>query len=168
LRGAQREPRGAALPPRPLFVRIKRIAVPSQPLSLSLSLSPPQVAGRTCSSCSERTPASGCHMRSPSPCADPNPPIAAWMLPACFRNRPVSTTLPLTCSRAPQHHQRTDICPQRKERSSTSHARNPFNLFFLFLFGSCLMVRRWRLIGYFPILYNPSTINQSATMNTAQ
>jgi hypothetical protein len=22
---------------------------------------------------------------------------------------------------------RTDICPQRKERSSTSHARNPFN-----------------------------------------
>jgi hypothetical protein len=40
LRGAQREPRGAALPPRPLFVRIKRIAVPSQPLSLSLSLSP--------------------------------------------------------------------------------------------------------------------------------
>jgi hypothetical protein len=27
---------------------------------------------------------------------------------------------------------RTDICPQRKESSSTSHARNPFNLnFFL-------------------------------------
>ena len=25
---------------------------------------------------------------------------------------------------------RTDICPQRKESSSTSHARNPFNLSF--------------------------------------
>jgi hypothetical protein len=72
---------------------------------------------------------------------------------------------------------RTDICQQRKESSSTSHARNPFNLNF-FLFGSvsdgpevalnwlfpdliffdsaqCLMVRRWRLIGYFLILYNP-------------
>jgi hypothetical protein len=50
---------------------------------------------------------------------------------------------------------RTDICPQRKERSSTSHARNPFNLTF-FDSAQCLMVRRWRLIGYFPILYNPT------------
>jgi hypothetical protein len=49
---------------------------------------------------------------------------------------------------------RTDICPQRKESSSTSHARNPFNLNF-FDSAQCLMVRRWRLIGYFPILYNP-------------
>jgi hypothetical protein len=23
----------------------------------------------------------------------------------------------------------------------------------------CLMVRRWRLIGHFPILYNPPTVN---------
>ena len=49
---------------------------------------------------------------------------------------------------------RTDICPQRKESSSTSHARNPFNLNF-FDSAQCLMVRRWRLIGCFPILYNP-------------
>jgi hypothetical protein len=49
---------------------------------------------------------------------------------------------------------KTHICPQRKERSSTSHARNPFNLNF-FDSAQCLMVRRWRLIGYFPILYNP-------------
>jgi hypothetical protein len=41
---------------------------------------------------------------------------------------------------------RTDICPQRKESSSTSHARNPFNLNF-FDSAQCLMVRRWRLIG---------------------
>jgi hypothetical protein len=46
---------------------------------------------------------------------------------------------------------RTDICPQRKESSSTSHARNPFNLNF-FDSAQCLMVRRWRLIGHFPIL----------------
>jgi hypothetical protein len=45
---------------------------------------------------------------------------------------------------------RTDICPQRKESSSTSHARNPFNLNFLDS-AQCLMVRRWRLIGYFLI-----------------
>jgi hypothetical protein len=51
---------------------------------------------------------------------------------------------------------RTDICPQREESSSTSHARNPFNLNF-FDSAQCLMVRRWRLIGYFPILYNPSS-----------
>jgi hypothetical protein len=51
---------------------------------------------------------------------------------------------------------RTDICPQRKESSSTSNARNPFNLNF-FYSAQCLMVRRWRLIGHFPILYNPST-----------
>jgi hypothetical protein len=44
-----------------------------------------------------------------------------------------------------------DICPQRKESSSTSHARNPFNLNF-FDSAQCLMVRRWRLIGYFPVL----------------
>jgi hypothetical protein len=50
---------------------------------------------------------------------------------------------------------RTDICPQWKESSSTSHARNPFNLNF-FDSAQCLMVRRWRLIGYFPILYNPA------------
>jgi hypothetical protein len=31
---------------------------------------------------------------------------------------------------------------------------NPFNLNF-FDSAQCLMVRRWRLIGYFPILYNP-------------
>jgi hypothetical protein len=49
---------------------------------------------------------------------------------------------------------RTDICPQREESSSTSHARNPFNLNF-FDSAQCLMVRRWLLIGYFPILYNP-------------
>jgi hypothetical protein len=49
---------------------------------------------------------------------------------------------------------RTDTCPQRKGSSSTSHARNPFNLNF-FDSAQCLMVRRWRLIGYFPILYNP-------------
>jgi hypothetical protein len=49
---------------------------------------------------------------------------------------------------------RTDICPQRKESSSTSHARNPFNPNF-FDSAQCLMVRRWRLIGHFPILYNP-------------
>jgi hypothetical protein len=49
---------------------------------------------------------------------------------------------------------RIDICPQRKESSSTSHARNPFNLNF-FDSAQCLMLRRWRLIGYFPILYNP-------------
>jgi hypothetical protein len=48
----------------------------------------------------------------------------------------------------------TDICPQREESSSTSHARNPFNLNF-FDSAQCLMVRRRRLIGYFPILYNP-------------
>jgi hypothetical protein len=53
--------------------------------------------------------------------------------------------------------QRTDICPQRKERSSTSHAWNPFNLNF-FDSAPCLMVRRWRLIGYFPILYNPTRL----------
>jgi hypothetical protein len=46
---------------------------------------------------------------------------------------------------------RTDICPQRKESSSTSHARNPFNLNF-FDSAQCQMVRSWRLIGYFPIL----------------
>jgi hypothetical protein len=28
---------------------------------------------------------------------------------------------------------RTDICPQRKEGSSTSHARNPFNLNLFFI-----------------------------------
>jgi hypothetical protein len=37
---------------------------------------------------------------------------------------------------------RTDICPQRKG-TSTSHARNPFNLNFLDS-AQCLMVRRWR------------------------
>jgi hypothetical protein len=41
---------------------------------------------------------------------------------------------------------RTDICPQRKESSSTSHARNPFNLNF-FDSAQCLMVRRWRLLA---------------------
>jgi hypothetical protein len=41
-----------------------------------------------------------------------------------------------------------------KGSSSTSHARNPFNLNFLIRLSG-LMVRRWRLIGYFPILYNP-------------
>jgi hypothetical protein len=50
---------------------------------------------------------------------------------------------------------RTDICPQRKESSSTSHARNPFNLNF-FYSAQCLVVLRWRLIGYFPILYHPA------------
>jgi hypothetical protein len=49
---------------------------------------------------------------------------------------------------------RTDISPQRKESSSTSQARNPFNLNF-FDSAQCLWVRRWRLIGHFPILYNP-------------
>jgi hypothetical protein len=44
----------------------------------------------------------------------------------------------------------TTPCPL----TSTSHARNPFNLNF-FDSAQCLMVRRWRLIGYFPILYNP-------------
>jgi hypothetical protein len=44
---------------------------------------------------------------------------------------------------------RTDICPQRKESSSTSHARNPFNLNFLDSAQS-LMVRRWRLNWLFP------------------
>jgi hypothetical protein len=48
----------------------------------------------------------------------------------------------------------TDICPQRKE-ASTSHARNPFNLiFFIRLCG--LMVRRWRLIWLFPFPITPS------------
>jgi hypothetical protein len=41
-----------------------------------------------------------------------------------------------------------------KGSSSTSHARNPFNLNFLIQLCG-LMVRKWRLIGYFPILYNP-------------
>jgi hypothetical protein len=41
--------------------------------------------------------------------------------------------------------------PKCTESSSTSHARNPFNLTF-FYSAQCLMVRRWRLIGYFPIL----------------
>jgi hypothetical protein len=48
----------------------------------------------------------------------------------------------------------TDICPRRKECSSMSHARNPFNLY-SFDSAQCLMVRRWRLIDYSPILYNP-------------
>jgi hypothetical protein len=47
-----------------------------------------------------------------------------------------------------------ETCPQRKGSSSTSHARNQFNLNF-FDSAQCLMVRRWRLIGHFPILYNP-------------
>jgi septal ring factor EnvC (AmiA/AmiB activator) len=38
-----------------------------------------------------------------------------------------------------------------RQVGSTSHARNPFNLNF-FDSAQCLMVRRWRLIGYFPIL----------------
>jgi hypothetical protein len=41
-----------------------------------------------------------------------------------------------------------------RQVGSTSHARNPFNLNF-FDSAQCLMVRRWRLIGCFPILYNP-------------
>jgi hypothetical protein len=46
------------------------------------------------------------------------------------------------------------ICPQRKEARPRLYARNPFNLNFLTRLCG-LMVRRWRLIGYFPILYNP-------------
>ena len=57
---------------------------------------------------------------------------------------------------------RTDICPQRKESSSTSHARNPFNLNF-FDSAQCLVVRRWRLIGYFPIPYNPASFPSTAS-----
>jgi hypothetical protein len=49
------------------------------------------------------------------------------------------------------------ICPQRKEARPRLYARNPFNLNFLTRLCG-LMVRRWRLIGYFPILYNPSSI----------
>jgi hypothetical protein len=61
---------------------------------------------------------------------------------------------------------RTDICPQRKESSSTSHARNPFNLNF-FDSAQCLMVRRWRLIGYFPILYNPCCVVSQVRLDGA-
>jgi hypothetical protein len=48
-----------------------------------------------------------------------------------------------------------------KGSSSTSHARNLFNLNFLTRLSG-LMVRRWRLIGYFPILYNPF-VNPTST-----
>jgi hypothetical protein len=44
-------------------------------------------------------------------------------------------------------------CPHPQTESHVSH---PFNLNF-FDSAQCLMVRRWRLIGHFPILYNPQT-----------
>jgi hypothetical protein len=51
---------------------------------------------------------------------------------------------------------RTPVRSEKKARpnSATSQLRNPFNLNF-FDSAQCLMVRRWRLIGLFPILYNP-------------
>jgi hypothetical protein len=54
---------------------------------------------------------------------------------------------------------RTDICPQRKE-ARTRLTLDPFNLN-LFDSAQCLMVRRWRLIGYFPFLYNPRFVGVS-------
>jgi hypothetical protein len=35
-------------------------------------------------------------------------------------------------------------------------SRSDIRLILTFLSAQCLMVRRWRLIGYFPILYNPT------------
>jgi hypothetical protein len=44
--------------------------------------------------------------------------------------------------------------------------RNPFNLNFFLTRLCALMDRRWRLIGYFPILYNPPM--RDAIRNTMQ
>jgi hypothetical protein len=50
---------------------------------------------------------------------------------------------------------RTDISPQPKE---LDHCLTLFPIHLNFLIRLCgLMVRRWRLIGNFPILYNPPT-----------
>jgi hypothetical protein len=63
-----------------------------------------------------------------------------WKGP-CFQTNPHATL-----------YARTSVRSEKKARPRL--ARNPFNLNF-FDSAQCLMVRRWRLIGYFPILYNP-------------
>jgi hypothetical protein len=47
-----------------------------------------------------------------------------------------------------------------------SQARNPFNLNF-FDSAQCLVVRRWRLIGHFPILYNPLLVQPPLSSSRA-
>jgi hypothetical protein len=86
----------------------------------------------------------------------PNMTADMTALPKTDTNYTALSLIPTITGNTFAASRRIDICPQRKESSSTSHARNPFDLN-LFDSAQCLMVRRWRLIGHFPILYTPPT-----------
>jgi hypothetical protein len=68
----------------------------------------------------------------PIPYPFPKPQTLMTTLPKTDTNCTAPSLMPAIIGNMFAASLRTDICPQRKESSSTSHARNPFNLnFFL-------------------------------------